>query len=134
VKSRLPKQPQPVPPIFQPELIADAIFWAGEQGKREVYLGFSTWKAVLAEKFVPGFADWYLSKVGYKSQQTSEKTEPDRTDNLNQPRPEKSSMRGDFDHQAVTWSFAIWAVRHQTIFWLGLIILLGIAYEIIFSR
>jgi hypothetical protein len=65
----MPRQPQPVPPIFQPEVAADAIVWAAGHRRRELDVGFSTIKAVIAQKIVPGFADRYLATTGYDSQQ-----------------------------------------------------------------
>src|SRR5881227_288395 len=72
VKSRLPNKAQPVPPIYQPEVAAEAIYWAAHHYERSVDVGASTSIVVWANKFVPGFGDWYLGKTGYKSQQTNE--------------------------------------------------------------
>jgi len=66
-RSRMPRQPQPVSPIFQPEVAADAILWAARQRRRELDVGFSTIKAVVAQKIVPGFADRYLAATGYEA-------------------------------------------------------------------
>ena len=85
VKSRLPRKPQPVPPIFQPEIAAEAIPWAVERGRREVLVGWPTVKAVIGNKIAPRFADWYLARNGYEAQQTDEPVEADRRDNLWEP-------------------------------------------------
>src|ERR671937_49501 len=60
VKSRLPREPQPVPPIFQPEVAARAIYWAAHNDRRELYVGWPTVKAIVGNKAAPGLADWYL--------------------------------------------------------------------------
>src|SRR5581483_6352483 len=82
VRSRLPRRAQPVPPVFQPEVAARAIAWAATHRRREVYVGWSTVKAiVLGAKLFPDLADAYLARTGYASQQTSE-PDGDRRDNL----------------------------------------------------
>src|SRR5919197_767243 len=69
-RTRLPKQPQPVPPIYQPEVAADAIAWTAQTGEREVYVGASTWKTIWGERIAPGIGDRYLAKNGYSGQLT----------------------------------------------------------------
>src|SRR5438477_4626820 len=68
LKSRLPRRAQPVPPVFQPEVAAEAIHWACETGRREIYVGFPTVRAILADKVVPGLLDRYLARHGYEAQ------------------------------------------------------------------
>jgi short-subunit dehydrogenase len=133
VKSRLPNKPQPVPPIYQPELVADAIFWASHTRKREVYIGYPTWKAILGEKFAAGFADWYLGQFGYTSQQTQVPVEPNHTDNLLEPRPEKASTRGDFDRTARSSDFFFWVLKNQYLVW-AIVILFFIAVILFLNR
>jgi len=60
VKSRLPHRAQPVPPIFQPEIAADAIHWAAHHGRREMFVGAPTVAAIIGNKIMPGLGDWYL--------------------------------------------------------------------------
>ena len=71
VKSRLSRKPQPVPPIYQPEVIADAVTWVTDHYRRELFIGFNTAIIIQGNKFFPAFGDWYLGKTGYQSQQTS---------------------------------------------------------------
>ena len=106
VKSGL-NHPQPVPPIFQPEVAGRAILWAAEKHPRELWVGFSTVMAILVQKFVPRLGDWYLGKTGYKSQQTPEPIAPDRPDNLLQPadRTRDFGAHGEFDDKASPRSF-----------------------------
>src|SRR3954467_506974 len=85
VKSRLPRRAQPVPPIFEPEVAADAIVWASEHGRREIYVGGSTVAAIVGNKLLPGVGDWYLARTGFDSQQTGEPEVPGRPDNLFAP-------------------------------------------------
>src|SRR2546429_4936398 len=82
VKSRLKHKTKPVPPIFQPEVGARAIYWAAHHGRRELYVGWPTVEAIVANKVAPGVLDHYLGRTGFQSQQTSEPENPDRPDNL----------------------------------------------------
>ncbi|QDV33419.1 SDR family oxidoreductase [Tautonia plasticadhaerens] len=100
VKSRLPRQGQPVPPIFQPETAAEAIVWASGHDRRELFVGLPTYKAILGNKLVPGLGDWYLGKTGYDSQMRDEPADPDRPHNLWQPLPGDRGAHGSFDDRA----------------------------------
>ena len=86
VKSRLPRKPQPVPPIYQPEVAAEAIVHAAHHYRREWFVGGSTVVAIQGNKIAPGFGDWYLAKQGYGAQQYDGHADPNRPDNLNEPR------------------------------------------------
>lgn len=101
VKSGL-KHPQPVPPIFQPEVAGRAIYWAAHKTPREMLVGFSTVLAVMVQKFAPAAGDWYLGMTGYKSQQTQQPIRPGRPDNLYQPADENKDFgaHGEFDSKA----------------------------------
>ena len=68
-RTKLPDHPQPVPPIFQPEVAAEAIWWAAHHRRREVYCGGSAAAVILANKLLPAIADRYLARTGYSSQQ-----------------------------------------------------------------
>jgi short-subunit dehydrogenase len=106
VKSGLNK-PQPLPPIFQPEVAGRAVYWAAHKKPRELWVGFSTVVAIMAQKLAPRVADWYLGKTGYKSQQTQQPTQPGRPDNLYQPadKAEDFGAHGDFDDKAKPFSW-----------------------------
>src|SRR5262249_7764542 len=84
-KSRMPRRAQPVPPIFQPEVAADAIVWAAEHAPRELKVGLPTLVAVLGERVAPAIGDWYLARSGYRSQMTDEPEDPERPHNLWHP-------------------------------------------------
>src|SRR5206468_11581333 len=76
VKSRLPRKAQPVPPIFQPELAAEAIVFASHHPRRQFVVGGPALKAIIANKFVPGFIDRFLARQGYRGQQTDQWEDP----------------------------------------------------------
>ena len=113
VKSRLPNKPQPVPPIFQPEVAADAIVWASRHRRREVYVGMPTVKAMWGNKFIRGLLDRYLGKTGYDSQQTDQPERPERPSNLWQTVPGKFAAHGRFGERAEEDSAALWFVKHK---------------------
>src|SRR5439155_19863050 len=96
VKSRLPREPQPVPPIYEPEVAADAIVWASAHRRRELSVGGPTVEAIWADKIAPGLLDRYLARTGYDGQQTDRPADPDRRDNLWAPLPGDRGARGRF--------------------------------------
>jgi short-subunit dehydrogenase len=117
VLSRLPRKAQPVPPIFQPEVAADAIVWAAEHGKRELHVGGSTVATIAAGKLFPALLDRYLAKTAYDSQQTEAAEDPDRPSNLWEPVPGDHGARGAFDRQAHTSSMQLYLAQHRG--WVG---------------
>jgi NAD(P)-dependent dehydrogenase (short-subunit alcohol dehydrogenase family) len=110
VKSRLPRHPQPVPPIYQPEIAAEAIVWASRHGdKRELYVGMPTVKAVLGNKFMAPLLDRYLARTGYESQQTDGIDLHDRPTDLWAPVAGDHGAHGSFDDRARSFSLQTWA-------------------------
>jgi NAD(P)-dependent dehydrogenase (short-subunit alcohol dehydrogenase family) len=107
-RTRMPNHPQPVPPIFEPEVAARAVVWAAHHRRRELYVGFSTMKAIYGQKIAPGFADWYLGRNGIKAQQTDKPVDPNRRDNLFEPVPGDFSAHGEFYRRAGTFSLDTW--------------------------
>ena len=99
-RSRMPRQPQPVPPIFQPEVAADAIVWAVERRRREVLVGLPTLKTILGNALVPGYVDRYLAEFGYDAQQTADAAAADRPDNRFTPVACDYGAHGRFDSRA----------------------------------
>ena len=113
VRSRLPHQAQPVPPVYQPEVAADAVVYAATHGRREVYVGMPAVKAIWANKFFPGLLDWYLGRTGYKSQQTDQPKDPNAPDNLLAPVPGDHGAHGRFDDQSRTFSPQLWFTKNK---------------------
>jgi short-subunit dehydrogenase len=113
VQSRLPRRPQPVPPIFQPEVAARGIYWAAHHRRREVILGFSSLTAIVANKFFPGYLDRYLAKYGYEGQQSAELDTHDRPHNLWKPLERDFGAHGRFDKKARTRSAHAWFTMHR---------------------
>lgn len=113
VRSRMPRRPQPVPPIFQPEVAADAIVWAATHRRRELYVGWPTVKAIWGDKIAPGLLDHYLARMGYDAQQTEEPTPPDRRDNFMTPVPGDHGAHGRFGERSRSFSWQLWATTHR---------------------
>ncbi len=119
VKSRLRGRAEPVPPIFQPEVGADAVAYAVDNDcGRELMVGWPTLKAVYANKVVPGFIDEYLASHGYDSQQTSQPEDPDRPNNLWEPAPGDYAAHGRFDDRSRSQSAELWLREKRP--WLAL--------------
>jgi hypothetical protein len=113
VKTKMPRHPQPVPPIYQPEVAAGAIYFAAHARRREVWVGGSTVKAMVGQKFIPGLLDIYLGKTGYKSQETDEPVSPTRRDNLWEPVPGDHGAHGAFDSRASAKSYELWLSKNK---------------------
>jgi len=113
VKSRLPRKAQPVPPIFQPEVAAEAIYFAAHNPRREFYVGAPSVVVITANKFAPGLLDHYLACAGYESQQYDGSEDPNRPDNLWQPVPGDHGAHGAFDTRARSWSPQWWMSEHR---------------------
>ena len=96
VKSRLPRKAQPVPPIYAPEIAADAIVWAASHRRREMSVGAVTTGVIWANKLAAGLGDRYLARTGFDSQQTNEPADPDRPNNLWHPLPGDHGPHGRF--------------------------------------
>ncbi|XXT32945.1 SDR family oxidoreductase [Sorangium sp. So ce448] len=112
-KSRLPRKPQPVPPIFQPEVGADALYWAAHHDRRDVMVGFPTVKAIWGNRVIPGLLDRWLARVGYTRQLTDEPVDPDRVDDLWAPVPGDFGAHGPFDRRAKPSSLELWLDLHR---------------------
>ncbi len=99
-RNAFPNRPQPVPPIFAPEAIADAVYRAARNAPRDVWLGFSSLKAIVGGALVPNFVDRYLARAGYEGQFTQEAQPPGQKDNLFQPSDLPHSTHGRFGERS----------------------------------
>lgn len=120
-KSRLPRRPQPVPPIFEPEVGAEAVVWASRNDcGRELSVGWPSVKAIYGNKLFPGFADRRLARNGIAAQQTHDPANPNRPYNLWEPFPGDHGAHGRFDRQARPVSVELWLRMHR-----GLVAVVG---------
>jgi NAD(P)-dependent dehydrogenase (short-subunit alcohol dehydrogenase family) len=113
VRTRLPRHPQPVPPIYQPEVAAKAIVAAAQHPRREMWVGRSTPFVIIGNMLAGGLADRYLARTGFDSQQTDQPVNGDRPDNLFEPLPGDHGAHGEFDEQAAKSSIELWLSRHR---------------------
>ena len=117
VRSRLPKHAQPVPPIFQPEVAADAIHFAAHHRRRELWVGRSSVGTIIAQKLIPGLMDHYLANNGFDAQQTGRDRDPGRPDNLYSPVDDNGGgdfgAHGDFDDQSYQSSPMLTATKSR---------------------
>lgn len=118
VKSRLPRKPQPVPPIFEPEVAAEAIVYAARHPRREIWVGAPTVAAITGQKFIPGILDRYLGKTGFDSQQYDGAADPNRPNNLWEPLPGDHGAHGHFDARAHKRSWQLTLDLNRR--WIGL--------------
>jgi short-subunit dehydrogenase len=126
VKSRLRRKAQPVPPIYQPEVAARAIYYAARHPKRrEYYAAWSAVEAIFGNKVAPSLADHYLAHSGYDSQQYDGFDDPNRPNNLYEPVAGDHGAHGDFDERARSSSLELWAETNAK--WLALAAGIGFA-------
>jgi short-subunit dehydrogenase len=111
-RSHMRQKPQPVPPIYQPELAARAIYWAAHHRRRDVYVGRATLKTVAGNKLVPGLLDHYLASAAFEGQLTDEIADPEQPSNLFEPVAGDFGAHGPFDQRARAddW-FTWWGTR-----------------------
>ena len=113
-RTKLPKQTIPVPPIYQPEIAADAIHHCAHHKRRQVYVGIPTVANILGERVAPWLLDIYLAKTGYGSQMTSHDLDPQGHDNLFEPVDEDRGAHGPFDQRAHAHSAQYALAKHRT--------------------
>ncbi|MEZ4423624.1 MAG: SDR family oxidoreductase [Gemmatimonadota bacterium] len=132
-KAKLPRSPQPVPPIFEPEVAADAIVFAAEHRRRELFVGLPTWKSVLGQKVIPGVLDSYLAHAAWEGQQTDQPLDEERPSNLFEPVAGDHGAHGRFDARARGWSPALEATERRR--WLtGAAVLGGLGWLALRAR
>jgi hypothetical protein len=113
VKSQLPHHPQPVPPIYQPEVGAAAIVRVAEHPRRSTWVGLPTAYTVLGNRVVAPLLDRYLARTGYDGQQSAQDTRPEIGENLYAPVPGDQGAHGDFDYKAHERSPETWLSLHR---------------------
>ena len=121
-RSKMPRRARPVAPIYEPEIAAEAIVFAANHRRREVWAGGSTVLTLLGERVAPGLGDLYLARTGFEAQQGAE-PEGERPDNLFEPVPGDHGAHGRFSGEAKPRSLQLWASRHRGV----MIALAGVA-------
>ena len=114
-RTKLPKQTMPVPPIYQPEIAADAIHFAAHHKRRQIFVGIPTVLNIVGERLAPWLLDRYLAKTGFGSQQTDHPLNPNGHDNLFEPVDEDRGAHGPFDDLAHSRSPQYAFAKHRRI-------------------
>jgi NAD(P)-dependent dehydrogenase (short-subunit alcohol dehydrogenase family) len=117
VRSKLPRHPQPVPPIYQSEVAARGVVYAADHPRRRQYLvGGTTAATILANRAAPALLDRYLARTGYDSQQTDNRAGPRRPENLwkpaDNPPGEDYGAHGEFDDRSHPRSAQLFLSHH----------------------
>lgn len=111
--SKMPRKPMPVPPIYQPEVVANAIVHAAIHPRKEMWVGGRNSLGIMANRLVPGLLDHYLARIGYKAQMTAEPDSGDRASNLWKALPGDHGAHGRFDDRAHAVSPQVWLAEHR---------------------
>lgn len=127
-KSNLPYFPQPVPPIYNPEVVAYAVTYIADHYRRELFVSWMSIIVIQLNKIFPAFGDWYLGKTGVNSQMTDIPTSPNRPDNLYHPADDERDYgaHGIFTDRAYSRSFQVWLDTHPGVLALAATALLGL--------
>jgi NAD(P)-dependent dehydrogenase (short-subunit alcohol dehydrogenase family) len=115
--SKMPRHPMPVPPIYQPEVAARAVYWSAHHRRREMYVGFPTVYTIIGNKLAPWLAERYLARTAVDGQQTDQRFDGTAAANLFAPVDEDhdEGAHGVFDDQAHTGSPQAWLSRHRLV-------------------
>ncbi len=111
--NKLSKRPQPLPPIYQPEVVADAVRYVANHPKRELWLGWSAVKAIAGQKVAPWLLDRILAHQAYSGQQSEEPAQ-ERSNNLYHPVAAEAGAHGRFDDKATAESSELWIVKNAS--------------------
>jgi short-subunit dehydrogenase len=126
VRNKLGRHARPVPPTYQPEVIARAVLYAIQHPSREMWIGWATIKAIIGQKLFPGLLDRYLARKAWSAQVTN-RLPPTREDNLDAPLPGDRGAHGSFDPEARAFSSELWLRRRwgAALIGVGLLALTG---------
>jgi NAD(P)-dependent dehydrogenase (short-subunit alcohol dehydrogenase family) len=122
---------QPVPPIYQPEVAARAIYFGAFNPRRQIWVGFPAVKAIIANRIAPGLLDRYLAKAGYTGQLSDQPSDPDAPGNLFEPVTGPYGAHGRFDDQARTGSWEMVASRHHKAVWAAVFIIVAVGAHLL---
>jgi short-subunit dehydrogenase len=127
MQSHIKKHPMPVPPIYEPEIIAEAVSYVIDHPKKEMWVGSKTVEAILGEKFAPWLAEWRLARKGYEFQET-DKAPRTGLSNMWRPVEKDFGARGIFVQESKEKSLFIWTEMHKWVTGISMLSLMGIGY------
>jgi NAD(P)-dependent dehydrogenase (short-subunit alcohol dehydrogenase family) len=111
-RSKMDRHPRPVPPVYQPEVAAEAVLAAARKRRREMYVGIPTIYTIWGNRLAPWLGDLYLGKTAVKSQLTDQPIDAPRAGNLFEPSGDPGA-HGDFNDSAHERSLQLWATEHR---------------------
>jgi short-subunit dehydrogenase len=116
-RSKVARKAQPVPPIYEPEVAAEAVYFASRRRRRQVFVGMPTVLAIQGNKVAPWLGDRFLARTGFDSQQYDGFEDPGRRDNLFTPVDQDRDFgtRGPFSRRSHTSSAQLWFSKHRSI-------------------
>jgi short-subunit dehydrogenase len=121
VRNKMPHKTKPIGAIYQPEVAAEALYWAAHNKRRELIVGYPAVQAIMGNKFAPQYADHVLAEIGFREQQTDLLEDPNRPDYLFETVPGDHGVHGRFDDVAKDFSPQLYATTHRTQVALGLV-------------
>lgn len=133
-RSKMPEKAQPVPPIYDPAVAAEALHWAADNAPRELNVGGNTSVILALNNFFPGIGDLYLGVAGYTGQTTGEPEDPNRPDNLFEPVEGDWAADGRFGDRVRTHSKGLWVATHKGAVAAAGVLVAGLAYYALQQR
>jgi NAD(P)-dependent dehydrogenase (short-subunit alcohol dehydrogenase family) len=115
VLNRLPNKPKPMGKVYQPEVAARAVLYAAAHNRREIFVGYPTYQAIIGNKIAPWYADIVLAKNGFAGQLTDELVDPDKINNVWEPVHEDRGAYGGFSKIATNKSISLWISLHRNL-------------------
>jgi NAD(P)-dependent dehydrogenase (short-subunit alcohol dehydrogenase family) len=125
IRAKTPGRPKPTGAIYQPEVAARAIRFAAYSGRKEIYVGWPTYEAILGDKMASALADRYLARSSLDDQQAETPLERGRKDNLFAPVEGDRGAHGRFDRQSRSTSLLLWATMNRKTVGLASVALVG---------
>ncbi|GAC1315032.1 MAG: SDR family oxidoreductase [Chloroflexota bacterium] len=133
-KSNMDRAAQPVPPIFQPEVGAEAVYWAAHQRHREVFVGSPTVRAIWAQRIIPGVLDHLAAKMGWEGQLCDATLDPDQAIDLYAPVPGHQGAHGGFNDRAKNRSWSLELTRRASLLATGVSGAAGMLTQVLDAR
>jgi NAD(P)-dependent dehydrogenase (short-subunit alcohol dehydrogenase family) len=132
--NKMPEKAQPVPPIYQPEVAAEAVVFAGFHKRREIWVGASSWQVILGNTVAPWLFDWYLAEEGYRKQSRKAPSSGAEPGNLFHPVSGNQAAHGSFDDQAKSSTATLWYTKNRDAIFAGAAALVGAYVLGVFRR
>jgi NAD(P)-dependent dehydrogenase (short-subunit alcohol dehydrogenase family) len=95
-RSKVGAMPMPIPPIYQPEVVAETLVWLAARPQAEVVVGGSGKLLTIMQRISPGLVDWYMLERDRGTRQQLSRQPDDGVDNLDSPIQEAGSTHGDY--------------------------------------